>query len=187
MKTFCKYFAVPVAIGVIASVLCIIDAFLARAFVKTGNFMWVAFAIWTIFYGASINERIRGLIGIVIGFLVAIIMNLITASFTLNLSYLSISCLLGVLVINFAVMFLNHTKKTWTHSVTGVFAGIFLTFSGLGINLSPTADVKSAFLMLAIIVVYAILGLLCGFFSMYFTNKAKKKLETLEPTEENKQ
>ena len=42
-------------------------------------------------------------------------------------------------------------------------------------------------LMLAIIVVYAILGLLCGFFSIYFTNKAKKKLETLEPTEENKQ
>ena len=187
MKTFCKYFAVPVAIAVIASVLCIIDAFLARAFVEKGNFMWVAFAIWTIFYGATMGERIRGLIGIVIGFLVAIIMNLITASFTLNLSYLSISCLLGVLVMNFAVMFLNHTKKIWTNSVTGVFAGIFLTFSGLGIGMSPTTDVKTCFLMLAIIVVYAILGMICGFFSIYFTNKAKGKLESLEPTAENKQ
>lgn len=187
MKTFYKHFAVPVAIGVIASVLCIIDAFLSKAFVKNGGFMWVAFAIWTIFYGSSINERIRGLIGIVIGFVVAVIMNLITASFTLNLSYLSISCLLGVLVMNFAVMFLNHTKKIWTNSVTGVFAGIFLTFSGLGIGMSPTADVKSAFLMLAIIVVYAVLGMLCGFFSIFFTNKAKKKLEKLEPTTENKQ
>ncbi len=187
MKTFYKYFAVPIAIGIIASVLCIIDSFLARAFVESGNFMWVAFAIWTIFYGASLNERIRGLIGIVIGFAVAVIMNLITASFTLNLSYLSISCLLGVLVMNFAVMFLNHTKKIWTNSVTGVFAGIFLTFSGLGIGMSPTADVKTAFLMLAIIIVYAILGMICGFLSIFFTNKSKKKLEALEPNTENKQ
>ena len=88
---------------------------------------------------------------------------------------------------NFAVMFLNHTKKIWTNSVTGVFAGIFLTFSGLGIGMSPTADVKTCFLMLAIIVVYAILGMICGFFSIYFTNKANKKLESLEPTKENKQ
>lgn len=186
MKTFYKYFAVPVTIGVVASVLCIIDAFLSKAFVKNGGFMWVAFAIWTIFYGASISERIRGLIGIVIGFIVAIIMNFITASFTLNLSYLSISCLLGVLIMNFAVMFLNHTEKTWTNSVTGVFAGIFLTFSGLGIGMSPTADVKTCFLMLAIIVTYSILGMLCGFFSIFFTNKAKSKLEE-KPTEENKQ
>ncbi len=186
MKTFYKYFAVPVTIGVIASVLCIIDAFLSKAFVKNGSFMWVAFAIWTIFYGASVNERIRGLIGIVIGFIVAIIMNFITASFTLNISYLSISCLLGVLVMNFAVMFLNHTKKIWTNSITGVFAGIFLTFSGLGIGMSPTADVKTCFLMLAIIVTYAVLGMLCGFFSVFFTNKAKSKLPKEETAEENK-
>ena len=58
-----------------------------------------------------------------------------------------------------------------------MFAGIFLTFSGLGVGLSPLTGVKEAFLMLGILAVYTILGLICGFISIWSTNKAKAKLE----------
>ena len=164
---------------VFQQILYIVDALLAGLFVSGTSFMWVAFAIWTIFYGAEFKDRIKGLIGVIIGFVTGIIMMLITGSFTLNIYTISISCLLGVLVMNFAVMFLEHTSKTWTNSVTGVFAGIFLTFSGLGQGLSPIASVGSAFLMLAIIAIWTIFGLVCGFFSIYYTKKIKAKLESL--------
>ena len=182
MKVFLKFFAIPLLIGVIATVLYIVDALLAGLFVSGASFMWVAFANWTIFYGAELHERVRGFIGVIIGFVVGVIMMLITGSFTLNIATISISCLIGVLVMNFAVMFLNHTSKFWTNSVTGVFAGIFLTFSGLGQGLSPVASTSEAFLMLGIIAIWTIFGLICGFFSTYCTKKITAKLETLEPS-----
>ena len=138
--------------------------------------MWVAFAIWTIFYGASIKERVKGLIGVVIGFGAGILMMLITNSFTLNLGTVSISCLVGVFCVNFVVMFLDKSEKIWLNSVTGVFAGIFLTFSGLGVGLSPIENTSSALLMFGILVTYTLLGLVCGFVSITVTNKVKERL-----------
>ncbi len=186
MKTFLKFFAIPLLIGVVASGLYIIDALIGGIFVKGASFMWVAFAIWTIFYGATIKDRIKGFIGVIIGFVVGIIMMLITSSFTVNIYTISISCLLGVFVMNFAVMFLGHTEKIWLNSITGVFAGIFLTFSGLGQSLSPLNSVSDAFLMLAIISIYCILGLICGFLSIHFTAKINAKLDTLTPQKKEK-
>ena len=81
MKTFVKYFALPLLIAVIASALCITDAIIGGLFVEGAGFMWVAFVIWTIFYGAKFEDRIRGLIGIVVGFFVAVLMMLVTGSF----------------------------------------------------------------------------------------------------------
>lgn len=182
MKVFYKYFAIPFLIAVIASVLYILDSFIAPLFVEGASFMWVAFAIWTIFYGATVSDRIRGFIGIVLGFLTAVIMMLITSSFSVNILTVSLSCLLGVFVMNFAVMLLDHTKKFWTNSVTGVFAGIALTFSGFGIGMSPIQNFSGSLTMLAILCIYAVFGLLCGFFSIYYTKKIKEQL----PSEETK-
>lgn len=186
MKTFNKYFLIPIVTAIAAGALYLLDCALAGIFREGATFLWVAFISWTVFYGSSINERVRGLIGVVIGFLVAVIMMLITGSFTLNILTISISCLLGILIMNFLVMFLNHTKKFWTNSVSGVFVGIALTFSGLGVGMNPLNSVSEAFTILGVLVVYTILGLIAGFFSIYYTNKANKKLES-EPSEKTEE
>ena len=184
MKTYLKFFAVPVLIAVLAGLLYLIDALIAGLFVSGASFMWVGFIIWTIFYGATMSDRIRGLIGAVVGFLAAVVMMAITSSFTANIGVISISCLLGVLLVNFLVMFMDKGEKFWLNSVTGAFAGIALTFSGFGIGLNPLNGVKEAFVMLAVLVVYTILGLACGYFSIFFTAKIKNKLgEAEKPTE----
>lgn len=172
MKKFWEISKKPLLIAVIASVLYIIDALIAGLFVKGASFMWVAFAVWTVFFGANVNERIRGFIGIIIGYFSAVLMMLITSSFNLNIYTVSISCLLGVFIVNGLVMYLNHTEKFWTNSVTGVFVGIMLVFSGLGKGLNPLTNFNEALTMFLIIVVYAVLGLLCGFFSIYQRKKA---------------
>ena len=171
MKKFLEVSKKPLVIAIIASILYLIDALIGGLFVEGGSFMWVAFAVWTVFFGSSVSDRIRGLIGIIIGFVSAIVMMLITNSFSLNLHTISISCLLGVFLINFLVMYLEKTEKFWTNSVTGVFVGIMLTFSGLGCGLSPVSNVKEGAVMLAIIGIYSILGMLCGYFSLFFTRK----------------
>lgn len=186
MKVFCKYFAYPLTISIVAGLLYLLDCAFCGLFVEGKTFLWMAFVSWTVFFGAKMNERIRGLIGVVIGFGVAVVMMLITNSFTLNVWTISISCLLGILLMNFLVMYLDHTKKFWTNSITGVFTGIALTFSGYGIGLSPLASVSEAFLMLGILVVYAILGMICGFCSITFSAKVKQKLESLEGKAEEK-
>ena len=180
MKIFLKYFSLPLLIAVVASVLYVVDCFVGGLFISGKGFMWVAFACWTVFYGASIKERIQGFIGIIVGFIAAVLMNLITASFSFNLGAVSISCLLGVFLLNGVVMYMNHANKIWLNSVTGAFVGIFLTFSGLGVGLSPIASVSESFLMLGILLTYAVLGLICGYLSITYQNKIKAKIEEIE-------
>ena len=185
MKVFLKFFAIPLLIAVIASILYVVDALIGGVLVAGGSFMWVAFAIWTIFYGAKVKDRIKGLIGIVIGFGAGVLMMLITSSFSLNIATVSISCLLGVFLVNGIVMFMDKLDKFWLSSITGAFAGIFLTFSGLGVGLNPLNSVSEAFIMLGVLVLYAVFGLICGFFSIYCTTKIKGKLDSLNATETN--
>lgn len=175
MKKFWEISKKPLHIALIASILYIIDALIAGLFVKGASFMWVAFAFWTVFFGASVKDRIKALIGSVIGFFAAVLMMLITNSFNLNISTISISCLLGVFVINVLVMYLNHAEKIWMNSISGVFIGIMIIFSGLGIGLSPLASLEEAGIMFAVLITYAILGLLCGYFSIAFEKKKKMK------------
>ena len=171
-----NFFAVPLLIAVVACGLYLIDALIGNLFVSGGSFMWVAFAIWTIFYSAKIKDRIKGLLGVVVGFLAAVLMMTITNSFDLNVYTISISCLLGVFLVNFLVMFMDKANKIWLNSVTGAFAGIFLTFSGLGVGLNPVANINDALLTLGILVTYTILGLICGFLSVHYTAKIEKRI-----------
>lgn len=182
MKKFLSISKKPLVIGIVAAVLYIIDALIGGLFIAGGSFMWVAFAFWTVFFGATVSERIRGVIGTFIGFICAIVMMLITSSFTLNIFTISISCLLGVFLINMLVMYLEHTEKFWTNSIPGVFVGIMLTFSGLGRGLSPLAGWGEAGTMLLVIMTYCVLGMLCGFFSIFFT-KPKEQVEESKKTD----
>ena len=147
----------------------------------------MAFAIWTIFYSASLKDRVKGLIGVVLGFVAAVVMMLITSSFNLNLFTISISSLVGVFLVNFLVMHFDKTEKVWMNSLSGIFAGIFLTFSGFGVGLSPLSSVENAFLMFGMLILYTILGLVCGYFSTFITSKVKKRLTELEEISEPKE
>lgn len=175
MEKFYNIIKKPLLIAIIATALYLIDAFIGGLFIESGSFLWIAFIFWTIFFGSTTEERIRGFIGTIIGFLCACLMMLVTNSFTVNILTINLSCLLSVFVFNFLVMFLDHTKKFWTNSITGVFAGIGLTFSGLGKGLVPVSSWGTFGIMLAILSVYCILGMLAGFFSIYQKKSKKEK------------
>ena len=181
MKFFLKYFAVPLIIAAIAGGLFVIDALVGTLFVSGASFTWIGFVGWTVFYSATLIDRVKGLIGVVFGFVCAILTMLISSTFTLNLHTISISGLLGVVVINFMVMAVTNVgHKIWLSSATGAFVGMFLTFSGVGVGLSAVASVGDAFLLLGIIVTYCVLGLVCGFLSIWGTKKVKNKLEKID-------
>ena len=171
---FWEFIKKPLRIAVIATVLVLIDMLIGRLFVKGASFTWVAFVFWTVFFTSSIKDRIKALIGTLIGIASAILMMFITKSFNVSIYVISISTLLGVFVVNFLVMLMEKTKKIWTNSISGMFVGIALTFSGLGVGLNPINNGKDFSIMLAIIVCYAVLGLICGFFSICKLNKTNK-------------
>lgn len=179
MKKFLEISRKPLVIGIVASILYIIDALIGGLLVDGGSFMWVAFAVWTVFFGVSIKDRIKALIGVVIGFFSAILMMAITNMFTLNLHTISISCLIGVFVVNMLVMYFEHLGKVMMDSISGIFVGIMLVFSGLGKGLNPLASFGEAATMFAVICIYTVLGLLCGYFSIFFSAK-KQTAQKLE-------
>jgi len=175
MRKFWEISKKPLLIGVIASILYIIDALIAGLFVSGASFMWVAFAFWTVFFGASIKDRIKAILGAIIGFLSAILMMFITSLFNVNIGTISISCLLGVFLVNCLVMYFDKAEKVWLNSVSGIFVGIFLTFSGFGVGLNPLTSFAECGLMFAILMIYAVLGLICGFCSITFAKNKEKK------------
>lgn len=177
MKKFLKISKSCLIIACVASVLYVLDALIAPLLVKNSSFMWVAFVCWTIFGNVSTKEKLKALIGIVIGYLAGVIMMLITSSFSLNVYTISISGLLGVFVVNFLVMYFENAEKIWLNSISGIFTGIFLTFSNLGCGLNPLNGWGESFFMLGIILIYCLLGLLYGISSNFLTKKFCKKNE----------
>ncbi|MBQ8426076.1 MAG: hypothetical protein IJX17_08710 [Clostridia bacterium] len=171
MEKFWKNFKMPVIVGLIASVIYIIDAFLGKA-LADGSFMWVSFVSWTIFYSVSVNERIRALIGNVIGFLFGLLMWHSSSFFPGSIFGISIAGLLFVFLANGAMMFFPKFSKLWLNSISGIFMGVFLTFSGLGVKLYPVT-VSDAFLQLGIILIYSTFGLIAGYLCTYFGKEKK--------------
>ena len=117
-------------------------------------------------------------------FVAAVVMMLITSSFSFNLGPISISCLLGVLLINFLVMFLDKTRKTWTNSISGIFIGIFLTFSGFGVGMNPIASFQEGSIMFGVLMLYSVLGMACAFFTTLFTKKKENEVVEEKSIEE---
>ena len=191
MKKFWSIFKMPIIVGIIASVIYIIDAFLGKA-LANGSFMWVAFVSWTIFYGVSFKERIRALIGNVIGFLFALLMFHSSSFFSGSVAGISIAGLLFVFLANGGMMFFPKLDKVWMNSISGIFMGVFITFSGLGVSLYPTS-VSNAFLQLGTILIYSTFGLVAGYLCTYFGKEkttsvpeVEKEMTTETIQEENK-
>lgn len=173
MKKFWEVVRMPVVVGLIASVIYIIDNYLGNALVESGSFMWVSFMSWTIFCTVSIKERIQALIGNVIGFGFGAFMYHSSSFFPGSIGTISIAGLLFVFLANGAMMFFPSFKKLWLHSLPGIFLGVALTFSGVGVGLYP-ATLSDAFLQLSIILIYGVFGLLAGYVNTYFSNRWSK-------------
>ena len=172
-----KYLKMPLVVAIIASCIYIIDNFLGNALVAGGSFMWVAFVSWTIFYSVSLKDRIQALIGNIVGFLFGCLMFHSSSFFAGSVFGISISGLLFVFLANGAMMFFVHFKKFWLHSISGIFMGVFLTFSGLGVSLFPVT-VSDAFLQLGIILIYSLFGLIAGYLCTYFgREKEQNKID----------
>ncbi len=168
MAIFQKYFKMPLVVGVIALVVYIFDCLVGPKLVAGGSFMWVAFVSWTIFFGVSTKERIQALIGNVLGFLFALLMFHAPSFFSGSIANISIAGMFFVLLANGAMMFFAHGKKLWLHSISGIFMGVFVTFSGLGVALYPTT-VANVFTGLGIMLLYSFIGLTAGFVCMIFS------------------
>ena len=77
---------------------------------------------------------------------------------------------MATMLINYLCIELERVGKVFPISVSGIFVGIAMTFSGLGVGLSPS-NREHSLIMLAIIVIYGILGLLSGWATLKFGTK----------------
>ena len=174
MKKFWKIVKLPLIVGLIAAILYCIDSLLGKVLVENGSFMWVAFASWTIFFGVKFTDRIKALIGNVIGYSFGVFMFHASGFFAGSIIGIPVAGILFVFIANGVMMLFAHTKKIWLDSIPGIFMGVFLCFSGVGVKLYPTTW-ENAFLQLGIILIYSTLGLICGFMTNYLNNLGKKE------------
>lgn len=161
MRNIWKYAKLPLAVGVVASSIFVIDSLLGPALYAKGSFMWVAFVSWTIFSAATWKDRIKALIGTIIGFGFGTLMFHSRTFFDASVLNISVSALLFVFIANSLMMLFAHAKKIWMDNISGIFMGVLLCFSGLGVSLYPNT-VNNAFLQLGIILTYVVLGLIAG-------------------------
>lgn len=165
-----------IVIAIIAGILVLCDGIITKILNQSGSFTWVAFVSWTVFFGSTVEERLKAVIGYVIGFLsaTAIIylgnwLNFIPFS----IFGVAIGSILATMIINYLCIELERTEKHFPISVSGIFVGIAMVFSGLGVGLTVDT-IQNSILMLIIIVVYGILGLLSGWATLKFGIKSKK-------------
>lgn len=155
-------------IGLIAGILVLLDGIIVKLLGQTGSFTWVAFVSWTVFFGETVKGRLKAILGYVIGFLAAIaIMQLGNLFSFMNVGIVAFGSILATMIINYISIELEKTEKIIPYSVSGIFVGIAMTFSGLGIGLSPNT-LGNSVLMLAIILIYGILGLLSGWATLKY-------------------
>lgn len=164
-----------VVIGIIAGVLVLLDGIIAKLLNLSGSFTWIAFVSWTVFFGETVKERLKAVVGYIIGFLSAVaIINLGNwlSSIPLSIFGVAVGSILATVIINFACIELEAIKKYFPISVSGIFVGIAMTFSGLGIGLMPNT-LGNSLMVLLVIMIYGILGLLSGWATLKFTSKKK--------------
>lgn len=160
-----------IVIAIIAGILVLCDNVISKALNQTTSFTWIAFVSWTVFFGATNEERLKAIVGYAIGFLSAIAIMKLGDLFTeLNTLWIAFGSILATMIINFLCIELENVDKVLPISISGIFVGIAMTFSGLGIGL--TIDTcKNLILMLTIIVIYGVLGLLSGWATLKFGMK----------------
>ncbi len=158
-----------VSIGIIAGMLVLIDGIITKFLPIDGSFVWISFVSWTVFFGSTTDERIRAVPGYIIGFLLAIIIinlgNILNNIMNLTILGVAFSSILATGIINFISIYFEKLKKLYLNSISGIFVGISMTFSSLGVGLSPDS-LKNCVIMLLIIVIYGILGLISGYITL---------------------
>lgn len=155
-------------IAIIAGLLVLLDGIISKLFNQSGSFTWVAFVSWTVFFGATTKERLKAIVGYIIGFLSAVaIMKLGNLFSVINIPAIAFGSILATMIINFVCIELEAIEKHFPISVSGIFVGIAMTFSGLGVGLTIDT-LSSSILMLSLIVIYGILGLLSGWATLKY-------------------
>lgn len=158
-------------VGIIAGLLVICDSIISRILHQTASFTWIAFVSWTVFFGATTKERLKAIVGYIIGFISAFVIIKLGNLYNLNFFSINIFAVLATVLVNFICIELENFDKHFPISVSGIFVGIAMVFSGLGINLGVDTF-QNSILMLAIILIYGILGLLSGWATLQL-NKSK--------------
>lgn len=155
-------------IGLIAGILVLLDGLIVKLLGQIGSFTWIAFVSWTVFFGETVEGRLKAILGYVIGFFAAVVIMKLGNLFSfMNIGIVAFGSILATMIINYISIELEKTEKVIPYSVSGIFVGIAMTFSGLGIGLSPNTITDST-LMLAIILIYGILGLLSGWATLKY-------------------
>lgn len=158
-------FLPAISVGIVAViVVAISDLF---AMLSLGSFAWIAFILWNFTSKSSDDSPkskllIRMLIGIPIGLILAICMIHIPTLFANNII---IKYLIVFLCNGIAVLFPGKF-------VPGIFFGIGLTFSGLGAGIMPNT-LKDVFIILAVIIIFSILGMVAAWSSEKIQNIKK--------------
>ena len=157
-----------IVIGIIAGILVLLDGIITKLLNQTASFTWIAFVSWTVFFGETDGRRMKAILGYVIGFFAAIaIMKLGNLFEFMNVGVIALGSILATIIINYISIELEKAEKIIPYSVSGIFVGIAMTFSGLGICLEPNTLLNSI-VMLGIILIYGILGLLSGWATLKF-------------------
>ncbi|MBE5812476.1 MAG: DUF1097 domain-containing protein [Clostridiales bacterium] len=162
-----------IVVGIIAGLLVLCDGIISKLLNQTGSFTWVAFVSWTVFFGATIKERLKAIPGYIIGFFAAVaIMKLggYLSFIQFNIMGVAIGSILATMIINFMCMELENIQKFFPISISGIFVGIAMTFSGLGVGFTINT-LNSCIMMISIIVIYGILGLISGWATLKFGTK----------------
>lgn len=163
-----------IVIAIIAGLLVLCDGVIAKLLGQTGSFTWVAFVSWTVFFGEKTKERLKAIVGYIIGFFSAVAIielgNLLSVIDFKVFGIVAIGSIMATMLINYLCIELERVGKVFPISVSGIFVGIAMTFSGLGVGLSPS-NLENSLIMLAIIVIYGILGLLSGWATLKFGTK----------------
>ena len=155
-------------IAIIAGILVLCDGFLSNLLNIEGSFTWIAFVSWTVFFGTTTEERLKAVVGYIIGFLSAVAIMKIGEGFSfLNIKQVALGSIIATMIINFLCIELENVEKVFPISISGIFVGIAMTFSGIGIGLTINNWYNSV-IMLTVIVVYGILGLLSGWATLKF-------------------
>ena len=182
MKKFLELSKMPLIVAITAAVIYCLDALIAPNIVEGATFLWIAFVAWTVSTGMNFKDMIKMLIGVVVGFLFAVGMIYFGQLFDTQVVGISIAGLIGIFVTNFIIMYFENFKKLWLNSLAGIFIGIAMTFSGLGVGMSPNSFANAG-IMIGTILLYCIIGMACSFITIFLYGKWKKKPNFVETKE----
>jgi hypothetical protein len=175
MKKFLEISKAPLIVGGLAALAFAVDSLIAPLlYAGAFHFVWIAFMTWTITTSMGWQDKARLLIGNIIGFLFALGIIWFGGLFAANIGAISIALVIAVFFFSGVPMYFVGLKKYWINSVPGIFMGIFLVFSNLGVGAAPDT-VANAFQMLGIILLYSFIGCICSLASGYLIGKWKGK------------